>query len=570
MAIAGSRAATVVVADSLFTYRVHLRGVRAASLARYLRDTGGGSYQPALSRFLDSLGFFNADWDTLATDTIAIQAVRRYVVDTILIKSPHEFGVDSLERLRFPRPYDAGEIGAIARLSVRFLARRGYPYAKLSINLDTTVSADTGNGGEPAPVIRPTFLLDPDIRCVFDRAVFSGDYKTKASLLARDIAFSPGDRFDARLLTQSERRLESRDYIVTARAGAPGTVAIEADSSEGETDVSPVTYSERVAVPFLIEDNSGMGLDGALAFQSDRDERGGLLSGFLTLTLLNIFRRGEAASVYYRGEQDLQQFDLDISKPHLLGMPLVGSAGFGLEIQEDSYGYLHGELELLLEFETLWQTGMAFRGHETADRAGDANRSWRVVGLDLILKKQSERVRAGVLATHLELRTGTAVADRPAGRFQRYSGDISGGYHLPLFRRLALANRAVVRTIIADSRDSLHAVERHRTGGHESVRGYAENEFPFTTVGYLQTEGLFYFSSLGSVYIFVDGGVGFVNDVDFSRGGRTDLLGYGAGIRIPVRIGTASIAWARNYRERRGFGRVHIRVQNALSRGMGR
>jgi hypothetical protein len=63
--------------------------------------------------------------------------------------------------------------------------------------------------------------------------------------------------------------------------------------------------------------------------------------------------------------------------------------------------------------------------------------------------------------------------------------------------------------------------------------------------------------------------VGFVNDVDLGRDSRTDLLSYGIGIRIPVKIGSASIAWARNYKEKRGFGRIHVRIRNAVSSGIG-
>jgi hypothetical protein len=263
-----------------------------------------------------------------------------------------------------------------------------------------------------------------------------------------------------RKVEESEKRLMSRDYVADVRAGTPGAVAAEPEPGDDSGSHRAVVYTEHVAVPFFVKDNSGMGFDGALAFQSERDNATGPLSGFLALTLLNLFGHGEWASLYYRGERGLQQFDMTVSKTHLLRMPLIGSAGFGLEIREDSYGYLRGELELLLEFGTLWRTGATFRGHETIDRSGEATRSWRFFGADLVLQRAPERRRAGVFSRHLDVRTGTGVADRVEGRFQRWQGELSTGVHIPFLRRHAAASRLVAQTVITDDRDSLHAVER--------------------------------------------------------------------------------------------------------------
>jgi hypothetical protein len=37
------------------------------------------------------------------------------------------------------------------------------------------------------------------------------------------------------------------------------------------------------------------------------------------------------------------------------------------------------------------------------------------------------------------------------------------------------------------------------------------------------------------------------------------------GIRMPSKIGTATIAWARSREDRRSLGRVHLRFQNLLA-----
>ena len=558
----------ISIADSLHTYHIDLRGIRASSLKAFLRNGAQPDYGCALADFFDSLGFFSPAWDTLDGDTIRIAGLSRTSVDTVSIECSYGFSIDSIAPFRFPRPYNAGEIAALAKRAVEFLGRRGYPYATLAIELDSA-RGSAGVGTVPASM-KIRFKIEAGERYALDRALFAGEYKTRDRILARDIVFRRGDIFDLRFIEASQKRLMSRSYIVSARAGAPGIVPAPTDTFSSVSDSAQAAIPKRyVAVPFLIRDNSGMGLDGALTFQSDDGTDKGVLAGYLDLTLLNIFRTGESGSVYYRGEKGLQQFDLSISRPHLLKLPLVGSAGFGLEIQEATYGYLHAETEFLIEFETLWQTGIALRGHETTLELPDGSQSWRFAGADLVLKRNPERYQARVFSRFIDIRTGTGVADRDEGRFQRWRAEISAGTHIPFLRRHAIANSVTGKAIVTDDRDSLHAVERFRTGGHSSVRGYSENEFAFRTVAYIKNEYLFYINDYGSVYIFLDGGVGFTGELDISRSFRTDMLGYGIGIRIPVKIGSASLAWARNYKERRGFGRIHVRIQNAVASGKG-
>jgi hypothetical protein len=532
-------------------------------LQRYAREHAAGGPGIAVGQFLDSLGFFSARRDTTARDTIRIHAGIRWLVDSLIVRSTFPFAVDSLQKVRFPRPYDAGEIQQLARGSVHFLAQRGFPFATTTVVIDTKCGADTSQCR--AKVI---LAVQTEDRCVFDRALFTGEIHTRQDLLACDIAFHRGQLFDVRAIDESEECLLSRDYIAEARAGSVGVVPPGPDTvgKAAQRDSAGTTF-QGIAVPFYIRDKSGLGLDGALAYQS-QETSGGPLTGFLNLTLLNIFKFGESATLYYKGERGLQQFDLDLSKPHLFRLPLVGTAGFGLEIQEQNYGYLHGAAQVLVELRNLWQTGVAFLGHETIDNLSSPPQSWRYYGLDLVLQRKPPRYRVGLLAGDMSIRTGTGVADRSLGRFQRWQADVSAGGQVPvLATRQAVSGRLTAQTIIADALDTLHPVECFRTGGQSSIRGYAENEFPFRTVTYLQTEYLYYFSEAGSVYIFADGGVGFLDKISIQRTDRTNLFGYGLGIRVPVKIGSAEIAWARNYQETKGLGRIHVRIRNTISSG---
>jgi hypothetical protein len=67
------------------------------------------------------------------------------------------------------------------------------------------------------------------------------------------------------------------------------------------------------------------------------------------------------------------------------------------------------------------------------------------------------------------------------------------------------------------------------------------------------------------VYLFTDNGFGFERSLTTVRwGDRTEFLGYGAGIRIPARLGILTLEWARNISEgdKRSWGRINVKISN--------
>lgn len=563
----------ILFSDSIFVYKIRTGSIKKTALRRYVKTYPKETKKAALFNLLDSLGYFNSHTDTIAEDTIIIDIGNRSFVDTILVQSDYPLIIDSVLSLRFPIPYDAGALQSVAGKTLTFLAQRGFPFAKLSIAISDATSNDTAldtvNIGISGKHLTIQFIVDTEKRCVFDSPLFFGDFKTREKIIIRDIVFSRGKPFNIRKIETSQKRLMSRYYIEYVDVISPGIISDSQDTPTGQTatpedfEADPV---DTVAVPFVIKDKSGMGVDGAVAYNSDVKS----LSGLLNLTMLNILHRGEALSLYYRGEELLQQFEVEISIPYPFTWPLFCSGSFGLEIEKDSYGYLQGEFKVLTQLKGLWQAGVSVKGHETTVKVNDSSWiSWNFYGVDLILQRQVEPYRAGILSREFSMRTGTGIADRTHGKFSRWSFDFSAGSHIPLFKRQAFLGKVATKAITSDERDSLHQTEKIRIGGYRNVRGYAENYYPFKAVAYLQTEYHYYFNPTGSVYIFIDGGAGFLEQISLNADDRTDVLGFGLGIRVPVKFGTFSLEWARNYEERKGLGRIHVRFRNTLSTGMG-
>jgi translocation and assembly module TamA len=494
----------------------------------------------------DSLGFFNQQWDTLSNSVRICPGPRSLMV----LESISGFPADSIKGLLpmdLPALYDAGKINQRAAHIIDCMARTGYPFATVAVELISSEMRDS---------ISVKFTIEADQKYRFSSPELIGKYSTSKKLLLNDITIREGEVFDMEMVKESQRRLRSRSYIADVIPGPPAVL-----TNPGQ----PVDTAQRVSVPMEIVDRSGLGLDGAIGVESTEGKP--RIQGNLLFSFLNLFHTGESVQFEYAGDKTQQRLQFHLSKPWIFNLPLTVSAGGGMEVIQKQYGYVFAKLRLVGEAGPMWRAGIGFNINETTpsqDTIGDYGTFY---GADLILYRIPEENRAGQFSSEILIETGSGMAKK-SKRYTRSHFDFSGGIHLPLFRNQAVVTRLVSKHIITTEKELVPA-EMYRVGGANSIRGYAENEFPFRTVVYGQLEYLLYFIKTGSVFIFTDGGAGFKQEVGL-RYDHSFLLGYGLGVRLPSKLGSMEIGWARNYREKRGMGRIHFRIKNTLAEVAGK
>lgn len=520
------------------------------ALGKYLKQHRRQNAAELVGNVLDSLGFFHARWDTGSQKHFEIYPGARSIVVAESLAVP--FVVDSLEQLAMPRLFNAGEIsGRMAKIGQR-LAQKGHPFATIAVSIAPLPA--TGSSSQDS--LRVLYRIKPDRSCYFAAPRLSGARSTSSKLLSYDVLVRRGERFDARKIEETVRRLNRRHYIESAETG---TIFIDQKTISDRGDTSVPQDAEFVVVPIRLRDRSGLGVDGALGYTS-REGEATPLQGDVTLSFLNVFHSGENASLIYAGDRTYQKFHVEASKPWVLGRPIAVSAAFGLEIQDTSYGFLDGEFTTTMEIQDNWLAGFSIKGTETTTDSA----AWKYYGADFLLSQQRQRLRDGVLSSELSLATGGGVAARERN-FGRSHVDFTAGIHLPFWRHQAFRARVISKHIITNELNLVSA-EIYRVGGYRSARGYQDNQFAFRTVAYTQLEYLMYFNATGSVYAFTDGGFGFENSITRSRwNDRREFLGYGLGIRVPAGIGTMTLEWARNIDDMKSIGRIHVRVQNYLA-----
>jgi outer membrane protein assembly factor BamA len=550
--------ARILVSDSAFLSCQCQKQVPVCNaLERFIREHHEVSPSRYVRDFLDSLGYFNARWDTLPGRRFAVQTGKGSTIASEKISGAAAGIVDSISPFLCPRKYDAGEIRERVAEIGRRLAEKGYPFATIAVSISPFGDSGVHAPSLPADTLRVAYGVRTDRKCFFAEPRLIGARETRQGLLLLDVQVKKGGLFDSRKIEATLEALGRRTYIEHIDVGKIAALPAELREKNDSAASQDVEY---VSVPFYMKDRTGLGIEGALGFNS---QQGGetFLQGDLTLSFLNLFHSGESASFLYAGDKTYQKFHVDASKPWFLGRPMTCSASFGLEVHESSYGYLSGEASVLDEIQNNWNAGFSIKGSETTmDSTG---RSWRYFGAEFLLSTFREQLREGVFSSELSLAAGGGIAGRERN-YTRSHVEFTGGIHAPFWRHQAVHLRIVSEDLISDELNLVDA-EMYRVGGYRSVRGYMENEpgFAFRTVAYDQLEYLYYFSPRGSAYIFCDNGFGFAQSLTRVKwGDRINFLGYGLGIRLPAKVGTLTLEWARNKDDLKSWGRVNVQVSN--------
>lgn len=535
---------SVLLNDSI-TLIIELEDSEHEIFRKLLKD---GTKIETFERLLDSLGYFNPPLQK-SNDTVICTLNQRAVIDTILIQFKDLSNL-SFEQLiadiNFPIPYNSHVVNQLSKNVINHCVNKGYPYANISMSFR-----------EDKNIITPILDIKTEKRYCFESPLINRNLLLNYNTLKNDLLIKKGNTFNLIDIEETISRLKQRPYINSVIAKEP--VIIPEDYETRKNDTNTICENS-VTVPLEIQENSGMGIDGILGYSSAKSSIG--WNGQVNIILQNVLHRGEALTLNYRGEEDFQQFSLTLDKAYPFTLPFLFSGFFDLEVLNEKYGSLKGGIEALTSLKKNLQIGFGLTGHEPTLEDGS---SWYSINFDLLLRILNNTYGAGINSGNFNLKTGSGYRDQKGDKNGLFSFNLSTEGQYSFLNKHALYGR-LFSALITTAQQDLHETEMIRIGGHNSLRGYAIDEYSFTACAFLQFEYRFYFLQKGSLFLFADGGAGSQNEINIDN--STSLFGYGLGIRVPVKLGRLSLEYARNYKEGRSPGRIHIRIQNSLSRGM--
>jgi translocation and assembly module TamA len=349
----------------------------------------------------------------------------------------------------------------------------------------------------------------------------SGTKRYDADLVRRYSTLKRGEPYSLPELDQYVRRLTATGYFASVHAVI--------DNDPEHADDAPVTVSVIEAPPKRLETGIGFSTDTRARFT-------------LNYRDVDFVHRALQFTTDVRLEQDLQSATVRIVRPPDAS---AWSQAYAAKIERTDISGLvtetasTGVRRISLDERNQWQYGAAFLLDEQKPSGGenvkshalyaDVERTWRRVD-DLV---------APARGYALLVQLGGGVPGVSTRGFGRVVGRLAAWH--PIDRQNELTARLEGGAVLAGSRNGIPSTLLFRTGGDQSVRGYAFESLGVregdATVGgryfmLASVEATHWFSEVLGAAVFVDAGNAWDHYSDFHL-----ALGYGVGARVRTPIG---------------------------------
>jgi outer membrane protein assembly factor BamA len=493
---------------------------------------------------------YNADSTTVHL-TIEVEQGRRTVLGSLRVAgniSVPSSDLLSLLDSRIGAPLDQQMLESDVAAVLGRYEKLGYPM--------TGVVADSFEviGGPVVDSLTLTLVVDEGPRVAINEVRVQGNSETSTNVIVRESRVRMGEYYDP-------------DHMQTVRQRL---LRLNIFSSVSE----PELYLHGTTAGILIRVQEGRTntFDGIAGYMPGTGTSDGYFTGLVSVSMRNLF--GTARKLQFRWEKEdrhSQDLLLGYSEPWLLGMPVNIGLDFQQRRQDTSYVRQGGNLRIEWMFSeelTAGVIGSAASVFPSADTAAARvpRSSTTSAGVDVVYDSRDDlfsptggaRYRADYHYGRKSVRAGS-LSSGLSGSIQRITLDLDS--YLKVFERqivaLGMHGRQVQGAIVDES-------EFYRFGGTNTLRGYRENQFAGTKVGWINAEYRLLLARRSFVYAFTD--VGYYSrpgsDLLGTVAGEAFLYGYGFGLRFESPLGNLGVSFALGKGDSFAQGKVHFGLLN--------
>ncbi|MCB5262066.1 MAG: BamA/TamA family outer membrane protein [Candidatus Cloacimonetes bacterium] len=420
--------------------------------------------------------------------------------------------------------YPLSELNQIMQRVLSIYHQRGYLFA--SVQLDSLVLSDN---------LQAWLRISEEGKMQVQHYHFRGNKISRESSLLKSSGLLRQELLTPVILSQAEENIKAKPYI---------------------RDCTILPLDEQ---NLLIEIQEGRMtfLEGVLGLSEKDGKRE--LSGLVNIQFLNLWGSDRGISLYWR------QTPADFSELnfayHEAGHPLVPlAADFSLARTMQDSLWIQSSTMAEIYYHSLYQKA----GFSVAARSILPGSSFSEVEKD----KHSS---IGAFWQYKNTR-GDRIPSSGLNLGADYDYIFARGKNygnLQLFAKnyLPLKNRFVgylAAYLYSSENKDLPEYDLYTLGGYGSLRGYREDEFKSSKLGWINSELRYMIGPQSLLYIFYD--QGFITQTSGQT--KYDLIGIGTGIKLGTRLGILSIEYALGYRDTRfsdfGMGMIHLGIDIAL------
>ena len=433
----------------------------------------------------------------------------------------------------------------------------GYPFAEVTV-ADVRIRArgmsesDDGLPFEDGTLLVDVLLeIDEGPLFFIDEITVEGNDLTDTDVIVRETRIAPHERYDPETVGDVVRRLERMQIFSRVE--------------------EPQLYRRDSVGGLLLRVTEGGAnrFDGVIGYQPPRgNETGGSVTGLVNLGLRNLFGTGRRLDARWeRATSEISELELHYLEPWVAGLPVNLSAGLRQRQQDSAY---------------------VRRGFEGAVTLLWSRHVELTAGVEQTTVIPSEGVtafaRSSTLAGRIELRIDTRdnVYNPRSGITLRnsYSGggkrsstasgetrssvqrlEVDAEYFQALWPRTVLAVALHGRELRGGDLDPS---DLYRLGGARSLRGYREEQFTGTRIGWTSLEFRYSLGRRTFAFAFYD--FGYIDQSPDPARNRPAFNasrgGYGIGGRLETALGILGVSYALGEGDGLGEGKIHFGLVN--------
>lgn len=388
---------------------------------------------------------------------------------------------------------------------------------------------------------------------------FEGNRLTKSRVLERETRLRLGSLYSEASARRARHYLQKLSFISSVEI--PDIVFDE----QGQTGLA-----------FKVTEAPSTRIDLIAGYLPGRTEsERGTLTGLVDLSLLNLMGTGRRALIHWdRPNRTVQTIRLEYEEPWVAKLPLAAMAGFEQRIEDTVYveRQITGRATATLtETVQLWARGR-FREliPDSASRELLGIPATRTQGLDAGFlwdtRDWPANPRSGAMFSTFAgvgWRKSEGTTAEAGSRYRQNSAGLDAEVALEVFPRW-IADIAFHGKMLESNEPEISLPDLFRLGGARSLRGYREEQFLGSRIGWTNLELRYWLGKSSRFFGFVDGGAFFRERWEGDqRVVLQDLkLGTGVGVRVETGVGIWGVDYALGEEDRPLSGKIHLSLQS--------
>ncbi|RJP61997.1 MAG: hypothetical protein C4543_02645 [Ignavibacteriales bacterium] len=430
----------------------------------------------------------------------------------------------------------------------------GFPFAKISINSMTFSEI------EDESLVTIKLTLEKNEKSTIDKVEIIGNDKTNNQVIIRAARIFPPELYSQDKVESIPKKLNRLRFF--EQVNTPGYYFNS--SNEG---VLQITVQEKETNNF----------DGIVGYVPGNENETGYFTGFLNISLRNLFGTGRAAAFkWHKENRNSQELEIKYMEPWILGYPFNIGLGFFQRKQDTTYvqSKFDGSIEFLatddISASLLFSTESIVPTENKNSFFTVYNASILSTGIQLSIDSRDDvyAPTEGIYFVNSYLYSKKSI-NGPAQfitsdtkteiNLQRLTLDFS--YFYEIFNRQVIAAGVHAREMRGDF---FEISDYYMLGGTTTLRGYRENQFLGNRTFWSNLEYRYLLTPRTYAYLFFDTGY-YLRNADESKG-LIELsefkYGYGLGLNLETGLGILGVSFALGEGDSFSQGKIHFAIVN--------